>query len=116
MESLDNAQACSSGRPKVLARVAQPSVVITQHRKRGTEPRLVTTCLRFQASTLYLRCPSLLQGNAQALESAVLQQREQNSAEVDEQAKSDASTSGTDGEDLAVELAKIANDVKVARS
>ena len=50
------------------------------------------------------------------MESAVLQQREQNSAEVDEQAKSDASTSGTDGEDLAVELAKIANDVKVARS
>ncbi|KAK9917473.1 hypothetical protein WJX75_004731 [Coccomyxa subellipsoidea] len=53
-------------------------------------------------------------GAVRSLENTLILRREQNSSEADERAStsSDATTSGTDGEELAVELAKIANDVK----
>jgi hypothetical protein len=59
-----------------------------------------------------LRC---LPATGSRLENTLILRREQNSSEADERAStsSDATTSGTDGEELAVELAKIANDVKV---
>lgn len=54
-------------------------------------------------------------GTARSLESAILLEREQNRTEVEEEevsASSNATTSGIDGEELAVELARIAYDVK----
>ena len=62
------------------------------------------------------RAPALMQGTTRSLESALLLGREQTRTEGQEEdvsASSNTTKSDTDGDELAVELARIANDVKV---